>query len=695
MTGSRKRWILRVAVAAGLAAVGVAVAVVVAGNGSRRDADEQAEADVSTAVVEQRDLAEYLEISGTLDYEGTVTLTARNSGVLMQMVDEGTVVRQGDQIYLAVYEPSEADTARVLAEVAAARDALTVAAEKLDDAMSGPSEADVAAAQAAVAEAIEQRDRLAEPPTAAEISSAEAAVATASEVLDALDNPAAGDLAAARAELTAAQAGLDELQAGPSEAEIETAEAAVRIATETLADLKAGASEAEIETAEAARLAAWERLRDELQQSDNEVDIDLARAELLSAEEALADLLAGATEAEIDDAQARVSTATEQLAELRAGPSEAEIDDAQARVLAATERLDLLENPTEAQYAQARADLDLAREALGDLRAGPTQAETDAADAAVLTAEQALADLTAELGAEELAALEASLVSAQAALVSAQADLAVHSEISRPLHVMYGDVPAYRNMTTGLQGDDVRQLEESLAELGFGDADAFEADGIFDEHTAAAVRRWQQTTGQHVDGTVGTADVLFVAGPSQVGAWAAGVELGQELEVGRTLATLTVVETPGSGDLATTQRVAASLPLSDRDLVSEGITVNVELPDDTDIAGLVSEINPSPVLDAQTGENVVELTILLSEPASPVWIGATVTVEITETLISDALVVPATALVALVEGGNAVEVMSADGTSRLVGVETGLFVDGDVEVTSGELAAGMRVVVPR
>ncbi len=287
------------------------------------------------------------------------------------------------------------------------------------------------------------------------------------------------------------------------------------------------------------------------------------------------------------------------------------------------------------------------------------------------------------------------MASADASLVSALADLAAHGETHRPLYLMYGATPAYRKMAAGLEGPDVGQLEQNLADLGFGGTEGFEVDGVFDEHTAAAVRRWQQATGQHIDGVVGTADVLFVAGPSVIGSHEQGIEPGQELQVGRTLGSLTVVESPERDVMATTQRVAANLPLSDRDLVSVGITVNVELPDDSDIAGTVTAINPSPVLDAQTGENVVEVTILLTEPASPVWIGATVTVEITETLIPDALVVPATALLALVEGGSAVEVLSPDGSTRLVGVETGLFVDGDVEVIGAELEAGMRVVVPR
>ncbi|MCY3949632.1 MAG: peptidoglycan-binding protein [Acidimicrobiaceae bacterium] len=694
MTTKRRRRLLGAAAAAVAVIAAVAVTLVIASDDTGRGTDQPEAAEISTVTVTQRDLSEYLEITGTLDYEGTVTLTSRDNGVLMHLADEGTVLRQGEQIYLVRYEPSDADTARILAGVASARDAQSAAADNLGDATSRPDEADVAAARAAVAAAVEARDRLIEPPSPAEISSAEAAVANASEALDALDNPAAADLAGARAEIATAETRLADLKTGPSEADLNTARAAVQTAKQALADLKAGPTEAEIDTAEAARLAAWERLRDELQRSGNNVDVELARAELLTAEEALADLRAGPTDAETDDTEARVLTAEEALADLLAGPTDAEIDDAEAQVLAAKERLDLLESPTHVQYAQARADLDIAKEALADLRAGPTQAEIDTADASILTAERALADLFAEVTAAELAALEASLVSAEAELVSAQADMAAHGETHRPLYVFYGSIPTYRNMTVGLEGADIRQLEENLASLGFGD-DAFEVDDVFDEHTAAAVQRWQHATGQHIDGMVSSADVLFVAGPSVIGSWEPDVEIGQELAVGRTLASLTVVETPERDGMSTTQRVAANLPLSDRDLVSVGVAVNVELPDDTDVAGTVTAINPSPVLDTQTGENVVEVTILLSEPASPVWIGATVTVEITETLIRDALVVPATALLALVEGGSAVEVLDADGSVRLVGVETGLFVDGDVEVISAELEAGMRIVVPR
>ena len=57
------------------------------------------------------------------------------------------------------------------------------------------------------------------------------------------------------------------------------------------------------------------------------------------------------------------------------------------------------------------------------------------------------------------------------------------------------------------------------------------------------------------------------------------------------------------------------------------------------------------------------------------------------------LAVPVEALLALAEGGYAVELAHDDGTTSLVAVELGAFADGWVEVT-GDVAEGDEVVVP-
>ena len=56
--------------------------------------------------------------------------------------------------------------------------------------------------------------------------------------------------------------------------------------------------------------------------------------------------------------------------------------------------------------------------------------------------------------------------------------------------------------------------------------------------------------------------------------------------------------------------------------------------------------------------------------------------------------VPVSALVALAEGGYAVEIADTSSGSRLVAVETGLFVDGFVQVTGDGLSEGLDAVVP-
>jgi membrane fusion protein, multidrug efflux system len=60
----------------------------------------------------------------------------------------------------------------------------------------------------------------------------------------------------------------------------------------------------------------------------------------------------------------------------------------------------------------------------------------------------------------------------------------------------------------------------------------------------------------------------------------------------------------------------------------------------------------------------------------------------------DALTVPVNALLALAEGGYAVEIVEADGSTHLVAVEPGIYADGTVEITGDEIEAGMKVVVP-
>ena len=75
---------------------------------------------------------------------------------------------------------------------------------------------------------------------------------------------------------------------------------------------------------------------------------------------------------------------------------------------------------------------------------------------------------------------------------------------------------------------------------------------------------------------------------------------------------------------------------------------------------------------------------------------APVDVSITTAMVSDALVVPVNALLALAGGGYAIEVVETNGVHQLVAVSVGLVDDADglVQVSGSGVAAGQRVVVP-
>ena len=143
---------------------------------------------------------------------------------------------------------------------------------------------------------------------------------------------------------------------------------------------------------------------------------------------------------------------------------------------------------------------------------------------------------------------------------------------------------------------------------------------------------------------------------------------------------------------------------SDQDMVSVGDSVEVELPSEERIKATISYIDPV-VTQGQNGDFIeVKLDISSSEGIK-VYDQAPVDVFVTSEVSQDVLYVPVNALIALAEGGYALEVFNGEsevgvfeGVSGVdttyVGVEIGVFTDGFVEV-SGNISEGMIVVVPR
>ncbi len=249
-------------------------------------------------------------------------------------------------------------------------------------------------------------------------------------------------------------------------------------------------------------------------------------------------------------------------------------------------------------------------------------------------------------------------------------------------YLMYGSRPAYRLLSTDSpNGPDIKQLEESLKRLGYLDKKT-QTDRDFRQKTKAAVKRWEKRTGQAKNGLIDPGQVTFL--PGDVRVTQVLPELGTRSQAGGVLA-----HTSGT-DLV----VSFDLGADRRDILAVADEVSVELPDGTIAPGIVSEIDSVAQTLAGASEPTVAVTIELTDATTVGDLdGAEVTVSVVRQTRPDVLTVPVDALLALREGGYALEMVADDGSSYLTLAEVGLFDDDGVEV-SGDFKAGDKVVVP-
>ncbi|MFF1540097.1 peptidoglycan-binding protein [Microbacterium sp. NPDC058269] len=254
-----------------------------------------------------------------------------------------------------------------------------------------------------------------------------------------------------------------------------------------------------------------------------------------------------------------------------------------------------------------------------------------------------------------------------------------------PKVLIYGGVPAYRTLNEGTEGDDVRQLEENLAALGY---TGFDVDREYTAATEDAVEQWQKDLGTEKTGVITPDFVHYAAGPVQV--------TGRTSELGD----------PANGDLITVssrERTAVvDLDTTEASFAVVGAPVTVTLPDGTSVPGKVASAESAVTDDAGAGpgepqkKTSLSVTVKPDDPAAITAAGAsTVKVAFTSDRREDVLTVPVNALLALGEGGYAVEMAGTKSQKgKLVGVETGLFANGFVEVSGDGITEGMEVVVP-
>ena len=205
-------------------------------------------------------------------------------------------------------------------------------------------------------------------------------------------------------------------------------------------------------------------------------------------------------------------------------------------------------------------------------------------------------------------------------------------------------------------------------------------------------------------GTLALGQAVFL--PTAVLVTSLSATLGGPAESGATVLAAT----------STTRQVSIDLDASQQAEVKAGDKVTITLPSNQTTPGVISSVGTVATTassgssgssassgatsgSGSSGSGTPTITVLVTptDPAATgAWDQAPVNVTITTSTVSNALVVPVDALVALASGGYAVEVAGRNGVHHLVPVSLGLFDDADglVQVTGSGLAAGQHVVVP-
>jgi hypothetical protein len=112
----------------------------------------------------------------------------------------------------------------------------------------------------------------------------------------------------------------------------------------------------------------------------------------------------------------------------------------------------------------------------------------------------------------------------------------------------------------------------------------------------------------------------------------------------------------------------------------------------TSTPGHVAAIGPASA--SQPANPTSVLTVVPDRPAATgTAAGVAAQVSLTIQSVRHVLAAPVAALLALAGGGYGLEIVTSVGVHHLVGVTTGVFAGGQVQVRGSEITAGTKVVV--
>jgi peptidoglycan hydrolase-like protein with peptidoglycan-binding domain len=254
-----------------------------------------------------------------------------------------------------------------------------------------------------------------------------------------------------------------------------------------------------------------------------------------------------------------------------------------------------------------------------------------------------------------------------------------------PVVLLYGSVPAYRTLSEGMTGPDVRELNENLIALGYATKAALYPLRDYSAGTAYALEQYQTALGiTSPTGSLTLGQAVFLPTEAKITGMETGIVPGASAAPGTAVMTAT----------SSTPVATINLNTSQEGEIKLGDHVGITLPDGSTTPGIVTSVGKVATTNAAGVTSVAVLVALTHPRAAEGLSQAPVTVVVTTGSVRNVLVVPVDALLARASGGYAVEV-TGPGGHHLVPVSVGMFDDaaGKVQV-SGALTPGQRVVVP-
>ncbi|SDJ17109.1 Putative peptidoglycan binding domain-containing protein [Lentzea albidocapillata subsp. violacea] len=248
----------------------------------------------------------------------------------------------------------------------------------------------------------------------------------------------------------------------------------------------------------------------------------------------------------------------------------------------------------------------------------------------------------------------------------------------QPVVVFFGATPLFRALDTpGIKGSDVAVVMDNLAALGYSvgtrPKDVTKAE--FTPRVVEALKKWQKALGVEQTGTLAPGRVLVLDRPMRVGAVKA--QLGEP-------ATEELFEVT-----STTRLVTLQLPVTEAGVLKADLPVTIEHPDNRPVPAKVTSLTQVAAPAENGGGPKVDIVVTPDNPADVADLDtAPVRLTVTTESRTGVLTVPLAALVALKEGGYAVQLP----TGGLKAVQTGLYSQDKVEISGDGVVDGLEVV---